>query len=80
MNQDAFWEAARQLGEEMRDEGIARRQAARDERNRRRRARYASTPKQPKTVPDLSDPDEDYEAFCRCHIAAPCTYCTTANN
>ncbi len=75
---DAFWEAARQLGEQMRAEGIARRQVARDERNRRRRARYAVTSKLPKATlgPVYDESDDDlYESSCRCHIAPPCNYC-----
>lgn len=75
---DAFWDAARQLGEQMREEGIARRQAARDERNRRRRARYAITSKLPKAAPTpVYDESEDdlYEPSCRCHIAPPCNFC-----
>ncbi len=75
---DAFWEAARQLGEAMRQEGIARRQAARDERNRRRRVRYAATSKRPKAAPepsfDLSE-DDLHEPSCRCYIAPPCNFC-----
>ncbi len=75
---DAFWEAARQLGEQMRQEGIARRQAARDERNRRRRARYAVTSKLPRPAPEpvYDESDDDlYEPTWRCHIAPPCHYC-----
>ncbi len=75
---DAFWEAARQLGEAMRQEGIARRQAARDERNRRRRARYAVISTLPKVAPEpVYDESEDdlYEPSCRCHVAPPCNFC-----
>lgn len=81
MNIDAFFDAARQLGLQMQAESQARRQAVKDERNRRRRARYARTAGQPKgtserVVLDEDYEDEDYEPFCRCHLAAPCVYCT----
>lgn len=71
---DGMFEAARQLGEIVSAHRAAVRQATRDARNARRRARYAAAPPKPRPVV-TPIADEDYEPFCRCYVVAPCSFC-----
>jgi hypothetical protein len=74
---DDFWAAAKHLGEIIATQRSADRQAKRDARNARRRARYRANPPAPRAkTTAIVDDELDWEPHCRCHIAAPCLYCT----
>lgn len=78
-NMDAFWAGAKQLGEQMMAEAAAKREAARDARNARRRARYARMPK-PARKPKATvvvDVESELDEGCRCNVTPmpPCGWC-----
>ena len=77
---DATFAAAAELGRLIAENRAAVRQATKDERNARRRARYAATKHLPKPVPVVPANEwgceDDWEPHCTCYLAAPCGYCT----
>jgi hypothetical protein len=74
---DDIWAAAKQLGEIIAARRAEEREAQRVARNARRRARYRANPPAPKTPTTVVvDDDLNWEPSCRCHLAAPCAWCT----
>lgn len=75
---DRMFDGAAELGRLIAAKRAADRQAVKDARNARRRARYATRGPRPTTAParPVSTAEEDREPFCTCHRSAPCHYCT----
>lgn len=76
---ERMFDGAAELGRLIAAKRAADRQAVKDARNARRRARYAARGPRPTTaLPVLvSTAEEDWEPFCTCHLSAPCHYCET---
>lgn len=72
------FDGAAELGRLIAAKRAADRQATKDARNARRRARYAVTKphRTSKAAETVSTAEEDWEPFCTCHRSAPCHYCT----